>query len=324
ELKRFTVDVTTQLVFGHDLNTLEKGDEDVIQQHLELIFPAFDRRLSAVFPYWRYFRLPVDRRVDRAVQAVYKWLTSIVTQARATLAASPARAESPSNFLEAMLAARDAEGRPFSDEVIFGNALTMLLAGEDTTAYTLAWAMHHLCDAPESVTTLRREADAVLANEPVPTDIEQADRLAYAGAVGNESMRLRPVAPVRLFEPLVDVVVGDVAIPKGTTIVTLLRPATRDAARFDAPGDFAPQRWLDVDANGKAHDASVHLPFGSGPRICPGRSLALLEICVTLAAVYKMFDVQRIGTRADVGEHLAFTMSPAGLRVRVRRREADA
>ncbi|HXX69085.1 MAG TPA: cytochrome P450, partial [Polyangiaceae bacterium] len=47
ELKRFTVDVTTQLVFGHDLNTLEKGDEDVIQQHLELIFPAFDRRLSA-------------------------------------------------------------------------------------------------------------------------------------------------------------------------------------------------------------------------------------------------------------------------------------
>jgi cytochrome P450 len=320
ELKRFTVDVTTQLVFGHDLNTLEKGDEDIIQRHLELLFPAFERRLHALLPYWRYFRLPIDRRVDRAVDSIYAWLTTVITQARANLEASPERAANPSNFVEAMLAAHDAEGRPFSDDVIFGNALTMLLAGEDTTAYTLAWAMHHLCDAPESVAALRREADAVMPADPVPADVEQANRLAYAAAVGNEAMRLRPVAPAPLFEPVVDVVVGDVAVPKGTTVVTLLRPATRDAARFHAPGDFAPERWINAGADGKAHDASVHVPFGSGPRICPGRSLALLEIRVALAAIYKSFHVERVGASADVREHLAFTMSAAGLRVRVRRR----
>jgi len=320
ELKRFTVDVTTQLVFGHDLNTLEKGDEHIIQRHLEHIFPAFARRLNAIVPYWRYFRLPVDRRVDRAVQAVYEWLTLVITQARAGLAADPARAENPTNFIEAMLVARDAEGRPFSDEVIFGNGLTMLLAGEDTTAYTLAWAVHHLCDVPQAAAALREEADAIFSASDVPADIEQANRLAYAAAVANESMRLRPVAPAPFFEPKVDVVVGGVAVPKGTMIVSLARRATLDPARFDKPQDFAPERWIEAGANGKAHDASVHTPFGSGPRICPGRSLAILEMRVALAAIYKNFDVERVGASADVRERLAFTLGPLGLRVKVRRR----
>jgi len=319
ELKRFTVDVTTQLVFGHDLNTLEKGDDDVIQRHLEHIFPAFNRRLNSLFPYWRYFRLPVDRELDRALREIYAWLTSVIEQARAGIAADPSRAEKPANFIEAMLSARDAEGRPFSDDVIFGNALTMLLAGEDTTAYTLAWAIHHLCDNPAAVAALRKEADAVLGDARVPVDIEQCGRLSYAGAVANEAMRLRPVAPLASFEPNEDVVVGDVAVPKGTIIVTVARMSTLDPARFDTPLAFTPERWLEPRGAGKAHDASVHIPFGSGPRICPGRTLALLEMRLLLASVYKNFDVERVGVSADVREHLAFTMMPVGLRARVRR-----
>jgi hypothetical protein len=78
-----------------------------------------------------------------------------------------------------MVAARDTEGRPFPDDVIFGNLITMLLAGEDTTAYTLGWAVHHLCDAPEAVARVRAEADVVLDDGCVPRSIETADRLAY-------------------------------------------------------------------------------------------------------------------------------------------------
>jgi cytochrome P450/nitrite reductase/ring-hydroxylating ferredoxin subunit len=320
ELKRFTVDVTTLLVFGHDLNTLEKGDEDVIQRHLEHVFPAFARRLRAPFPYWRYVRLPADRRVDRAVVEIYRWLESIIEQARSSLASDPARADRPANFVEAMLVARDAEGRAFSDEVIFGNALTMLLAGEDTTAYTLAWAIHHLCDAPAAAAALRVEADAVLGGASLPADIDQTNRLAYAMAVANEAMRLRPVAPLPSFEPNRDVVIGGVAVPKGTRIIGLSRVATRSAAHFDAPGEFLPERWLDADRSGKVHDPTVHVPFGSGPRICPGRTLALLEMRLVLGAVYKNFEVERVGASADVRELLAFTLGPTNLRVKVRRR----
>jgi cytochrome P450 len=71
-----------------------------------------------------------------------------------------------------MLSARDDVGRPFSDDVIFGNLMGMLLAGEDTTAYALGWAVHQLCDSPESVMELRREADELLGTSDVAGDIE--------------------------------------------------------------------------------------------------------------------------------------------------------
>src|SRR5262249_29377808 len=115
ELKRFTVDVTTQLVFGRDLNTLG-GSDDVIQRKLELIFPSFNRRLFSVVPTWRFIRSPEDRKVDRAVAELREWLTELVRDSRERLARHPELAETPSNFLEAMLVARDEGGNPFSDE----------------------------------------------------------------------------------------------------------------------------------------------------------------------------------------------------------------
>ena len=92
-----------------------------------------------------------------------------------------------------------------------------------------------------------------------------------------------------------------------------------------APAAFRPERWLgDPGAPGGAHDPAAHLPFGSGPRICPGRSLALLEMKVALALIYKSFTVTREGSADSVREAFAFTMSPSGLRIRLARRAARA
>ncbi len=316
ELKRFTVDSTTLLVLGHDVNTIGK-DDDVIQRKLEHVFPALSRRLFAIFPTWRWFRTPADRRLDRAVAELRVWLRHLLEEARARLAADPARAAQPENFLESMITARDAEGRPFPDEVIFGNLLTMLLAGEDTTAYTLAWAVHHLCDAPEAAARLRDEADATLGSEAAPGDIDAVNRLTYAGAVANETMRLRPVAPLLLFEANHDAVVGGISVPKGQWLMLLTRPPAVDSAHFGDPEIFRPERWLDAAATGGAHDPSAHVPFGSGPRICPGRTLALTEMKLLLAMLYGAFDVKRVGDGEAVGEAFSFTMSPVDLRVRL-------
>jgi cytochrome P450/nitrite reductase/ring-hydroxylating ferredoxin subunit len=318
ELKRFTVDVTTALTFGHDVNTVEQEGDDRIQHRLELLFPAFNKRIFAMFPLWRVVRLPADRRLDRARDELRAWLEGLVAEARARLAADPTRASHPANFLEAMLAMRDEAGQPFADEVIFGNLMTMLLAGEDTTAFTLAWAVHQMCESPASVQALRAELDGVLGTSTVPADIELANRLAYAGAVANETMRLRPVAPLILFEAATDTTVSDVAIPAGTNLMVLGRPSARDPANFANPELFHPQRWL--DAGPGPHDPAAHTPFGSGPRICPGRSLALLEMKVVLAMLYKNFEVLREGRASDVKEVFAFTMYPSGLKVQLRRR----
>ena len=320
ELKRFTVDVTTLITFGHDVNTVEQGD-DVIQRKLELVFPAVSRRLLALFPTWRLVRFPRDHRLDRALAELRAWLGELVVAERARLAAEAGRAEQPSNFLEAMLSARDDEGRPFSDDVIFGNLMGMLLAGEDTTAYALGWAVHQLCDSPELVMELRREADELLGTSDVAADIETANKLAFAGAVANETMRLRPVTPVVvILEAKVETVVGDLLVPEGTRVFVLARPAACDPYHFAEPQAFRPRRWLGENAG--AHDVSAHIPFGSGPRLCPGRSLALLEMKLLLSMLYRNFNVERVGGAEGVRENFAFTMSPVGLKVRLRRRSS--
>ena len=86
-----------------------------------------------------------------------------------------------------------------------------------------------------------------------------------------------------------------------------------DLTFFADPLEFRPERWLGVRDG--PHNVSAHTPFGSGPRLCPGRSLALIEMNALLSMLYKAFDVERVGDSQAVSERFGFTMSPAGLRV---------
>ncbi|HVJ21452.1 MAG TPA: cytochrome P450 [Polyangiaceae bacterium] len=315
ELMRFTVDVTTALAFALDTNTIEGGD-DVVQRHLAHIFPAVNRRGLAMFPYWRYVRLPADRALDRALGELRRFQSDLLETTRARLAKSGST--EATNLVEAMLLARDESGRPFSDEVIFGNTLTMLLAGEDTTANSTAWMLHYLCDRPDVVERARTEIDQVLAGESTLPSYEAASDLPWLDAIASEAMRLRPVAPIIGLSTIDDMLVGDVTVPAKTDMLVLTRPPALDARNFHEPERFEPARWLPGGSG--AHEANASKPFGSGPRTCPGRSLALLEMRVLLATLLAHFDVERVGPREAVRERFSFTMLPEELRVRLRPR----
>jgi cytochrome P450 len=321
EMKRFTVDVTMLIAFGHDANTVEASN-DVIQRHLEVILPRVSQRLFATVPIWRYVRLPSDRRLDHAMAAVREWLGGLLGQTRKRLETGSERANRPANFLESMVLAVDEHGEPFSDDTIMSNLITMLIAGEDTTAFTLAWAIHELCDAPQWQDALRREADDVFGLPDVAADVDAVNRLAVASAVANEALRLRPVAPFAGASANVDTSLGEYFIPKGTTVLLLFRPEAVGPTNFADPLAFKPERWLDAPSG--PHNPAAQIPFGSGPRMCPGRSLALLEMKTLLSTMYKSFDVERAGRAEDVTELFGFTMSPAGLRVRLRPRSGVA
>jgi cytochrome P450 len=135
-------------------------------------------------------------------------------------------------------------------------------------------------------------------------------------------MRLRPVAPLFFFEPNRDVIIDNVAVPKGTWVCLLTRLPAVDERHYADASTFRPERWIGGGATRGAHEASVHMPFGSGPRICPGRALALLEMKIVLSMLFAAFDVERVGNAAAVQELFAFTMSPIGVRVRLRSRAA--
>lgn len=318
EFKRLSVDVTTRLAFGHDANTIEH-DGDELQRQLQLLFPTVNRRLTAAVPYWRVLRMPADRRVDRNIRELQARLRTLLAAARRRLAQDPARAEAPADLLEAMSLATDETGQPFSDELILGNAVQVLVAGEDTTAATLAWAVHLLCEHPAVVTELRMEFERVLGGASLPADPGAAGRLSHVNAILQETSRLRSVAPLIFLESNADLRMAGVAVPRGTWIIVLTRLAAMSSPSIAGPTEFRPERWL-AGATGE-ESPQAGIPFGSGARICPGRALALLEMRVALALLYRNFDVERVGTSETVGERFAFIVEPVGLRVKLRQRD---
>ncbi|HEY5637522.1 MAG TPA: cytochrome P450 [Burkholderiales bacterium] len=316
ELMRYTVDVTAGLAFGSDINTIE-GDDDIIQQHLDKIFPMVSRRLTAPFPWWRHFKLPSDRALDRDLAAIHGAIARFIAEARARIAADPSRAEKPANLIEALLAARDTPGSGFDDADVSGNVFTALLAGEDTTANTLAWLCFYLAEHPDAQEKLRAEADAALGADRMLGAVEGLNALPYAEAATREAMRLRPVAPLLFFEALEDTTVAGYALPAGGTVATLMRAPGMDASKLDDPGAFRPERWLgEAGTTERAGAAKKALmPFGGGPRFCPGRYLALAEIKMVATMLARNFTLERLP--GQVSERYNLSMSPGGLRIRL-------
>jgi len=326
DLMRYTVDVTAGLAFGVDINTLE-SDEEVIQTHLDKVFPALHRRLLTPFPYWRWLRLPADRKLAWHLGELHRAVGEFIAMARRRMDADPSLRARPGNLIEAMIAARDTEGSGLHDADVAGNVLTMLLAGEDTTANTLAWMIYLLSRNAAAMRRARDEVLAVVGAQALPTQYEQLSALPFVEACAHETMRLKPVAPLLIIQAARDRVVAGIEIPAGHLVMLLMRPAATDGQHFPDPHRFDPARWLADGAPGRAASSAkrVAMPFGAGPRLCPGRYLAMQEIKMASAMLLGGFEIESVDT-ADGGEpreHMSFTMVPTGLRLRLRTRTPD-
>jgi cytochrome P450 len=322
DLMRFTVDAIAGLAFGADINTLE-SDADVIQRHLDKIFPALFKRMFSLLPIWRWRRSKADRELERSVAAVDAAITGFITQARARLPADAHRRSAPPNLLEAMIVAADSADSGVTDTEVAGNVLTMLLAGEDTTANTLAWMIHLLHRHPDALQRARAEVLAV-AGSVEQFDPQRMAGLDYLEACAHETMRLKPVAPFQAVEALRDTTIGDVQVPRGTVVWCVMRAGSVSDEHFPDAAAFKPERWLGDGAAASPLSSAkrVSMPFGAGPRVCPGRYLALLEIKMAMAMLLAQFEIVDVSTPdgGEPAEHMSFTMAPLGLRMRLHSR----
>ena len=321
DLMRFTVDAIAGLAFGKDINTLE-SDDDIIQRHLDKVLPAVFMRVVALVPYWRYLRLPADRALVHSVAVINATLLDFVAQARQRLRDDPALRDKPGNLLEAMIVTADQPGSELGDRQVVGNVLTMLLAGEDTTANTLAWLIYLLRRNPDALLKAQQEVRA-LAPDPGSYSMELMEPLVFLEACISETMRLKPVAPLMVLQALRDTAVGDVAVPKETLVMGVLRHDSMSERHFPNPQAFEPQRWLpDAPQPLDAVAKRAAMPFGSGPRMCPGRYLALLEMKLAMAMLLARFDIEAVDTPdgKEAQERMTVTMNPVGLSMRLRER----
>lgn len=324
DLMRYTVDTIAGLAFGSEVNTLE-CNEDVIQRHLNRLFPAVFKRVFARVPTWRFLPSADDRQLLRSVAAINAAVTGFVAQARARLHSDPSLREHPRNLLEAMLVAADEPGSGIDDKQIAGNVLTMLLAGEDTTANTVAWMVYLLWRHPRVLAQATDEVRSACGDAVAPTP-EQIASLQFVEACAHETMRLKPVAPQLAFQALRATTLRDVLIPEGMAVFLLMRRDSVSEQMMHNAAAFEPARWL--GAGGPAQMANavkrISMPFGAGPRICPGRYLALLEMKMAMATLLGRFDIISVDTPdgREARESLSVTMAPVGLTMRVRSRVA--
>jgi cytochrome P450 len=334
DLTRYTVDVTCSLAFGSDVATLARDDLDPLQPHLDRIFAGIARRMHSLWPTWRWWRSRADRDIERSLAVAGRAVEGFIAHARAEMRRRPELAAAPRNLLQALLAANDSAA--LTDAELRGNVMTLLLAGEDTTANTIAWALHLLSLHPDVRRAARTEAIEALATEregaPRPAALREIDStrgLPLIEGVVLEALRLKPVAPLNLFTAVRETVLLGTRIPPRTLVCVLKRPPATDPQHFPDAGAFRPQRWLAgaAAASGVGSQSAPlavtggggrrgFVPFGGGPRLCPGRYLALLEAKMVLTSTLASFELEPTGE--PVGERMGMTMQPLGLKVLLR------
>lgn len=314
---RFTVDITTTLAFGFEMNTIEeKGG--VVQDHMEKIFPMIFKRINEPIQWHKLIRKKSDREFDKALEIINKYIDQWIIDGRKRLEEFPELKENPSNFLEAILV--EAENEPdFNDEQVKGNLMTVLMAGEDTTAHTLSWTIFLLTKFTDYQTKLQTEIDESLGDAKTITQFDLTHGFKFLEGIAYETMRLKPVAPILLFEPLFDVEIEGYFFKKGTRILMPTRRAAVLDENFTDGGSFYPERWI-KESKCPVHNMDAYVPFGGGPRFCPGKNLALLEMKLVLSMLFKNFDVEMVTPHEEITEIMAFTMMASDFKVRLKNR----
>lgn len=316
DLVRYTVDVTTSLAFGYEMNTIEMG-VDVIQNHLEKVFPTIFKRINAPIPIWRYYKNKSDREFDKSFKEINRLIDEFITKGKKNLNDNPTLKEQPRNFLEAILVEAENSTTKIDNHVIRGNLLTILMAGEDTTAHTLAWMIYYLCLYPEWQEKLALEVKPYLSENGVIEDYAALNQLKLIEAFANETMRKKPVAPLLLFEPLKDVEIKGYKFEKGRRLLIQTRHAAVSDTFFSEGEAFNPNRWLGIEKcpHYSNHDIKAFIPFGSGPRYCPGRNLALTEIKMVIAMLVSNFKLNLKTPPENIREIMAFTMMASNFNI---------
>lgn len=193
--------------------------------------------------------------------------------------------EDRGDLLSMLLLSEDADGNRMTDKQARDEAVTLFLAGHETTANTLNWTWWLLSQYPEVEAKLHDEIDTVLAGHP-PT-LDDLRRLPYTDAVIKESMRLMPPVWSIGRTTIRDTEVLGYSFPKGTGVTVVIYGAHRHPDIWEKPNTFIPERWLSERINDVPKHA--YLPFSTGPRVCIGSGFATMEANLLLATIARQY-----------------------------------
>lgn len=308
EMMRLTLSIVGKTLFNHDV----EAETDEVGAALAEIRKLFETpslphsKLLEKMPF-----VPAARRFQKARDRLDTIIYRIIEERRRSN-------EDQGDLISMLLLARDEDGgnQQMSDEQVRDEAMTLFLAGHDTTSNALSWTWYLLSQHPEVEAKLHREIDTVLAGKLPST--EDIARLKYTEMVFTEAIRLYPPAWRIGRRVINDYEVGGYRIPSGSLVLLSQYVTHRDPRYFPSPSQFDPERW--TDENRDSRPQFSYFPFGAGARRCIGEGFARTAgvlLIATLAGMWRM----RLVSEQRVEMQPLLTLRPKhGIRMTLERR----
>lgn len=305
ELKSLTLKVAAKSFFG---------DEMLAQSNqLFVLLTSLVKQLEVEGKAHRIFHNFLPTKHNRNFRRTVAELDKIICQ---RIQHERTKVEISDNLLSKLVHACDTDGTQLTDKQIRDEAMTLLMASYDTTAIVLCWTFYLLTQNSDIEEKLISEFNSVFPQRtPKATDVGE---LHFAEKVIIESMRLYPPNRSVGRETVKDCEIRGYSIPAKSQILMSQWVVHRDNRFFNAPNDFQPERW-NLDFSNKLHKYA-YFPFGGGQRVCIGKSFAMIETKLILAAILSKFKFSLVAEQV-IKPHPVILLRPQyGIKVKVNRR----
>ncbi len=278
EMMKLTLFIVSKTIFDSDM----ESESDEIGKCLTDLVSLFPQM---IFPYSEYLDnlpLPATKRFYAARDKLDSIIYGLIEERRANPGEN-------TDLLSMLLEAQDEEGDGLgmSDQQVRDEAMTLFLAGQESTANSLVWTWYLISQHPEVERKIYEEIDSVLGGR-LPT-LDDLGKLSYTQNVFKEALRLYPPAWAVARHVKEDYEVGGYTVPAGADIFISQYVVHRDPRLYREPERFIPERWESDET--KDLPRFAYFPFGGGPRRCIGEAFAWMEgviIIATIASKWKM------------------------------------
>jgi cytochrome P450 len=310
---RLALAVAGKTLFDQDIDA--DADASGGAEQLARVVTAFmtgvSDRFEKVLPAPLWLPTPANRALRRAVAELDRAVYGFIAERRAR----PTHDRGRTDLLSLLLAAQDEDGAQMTDQQVRDEAITLFVAGHETSAVTLAAALHYIARDPEVQRRLQDEVTAALGDRaPTAADLPA---LGYVERVVKEALRLFPPPYGIDREVMEDVTIGGYRFPKGHVVVVAPYALHRDPRHWPDPERFDPDRWTTPAV--KALPKGVYMPFGLGPRVCIGGAFAMLELVLVLARFCQRFQFAAVPGK-DMVPVPGFALRPSQVVLSVDRR----
>lgn len=309
DMGRLTLDIVGKTLLGFD----PRRDADRISGILDDTMRYFDLELRTplgLLPW--HVMTPARRKIRAGRLELEAMLLRIIARCRR---GDP---DETDHLLGRLVHARDEDGEQLSDRQLIDEALTMLLAGHETTALTLTYALYSLSEHPGALAKALAEVDEQLGESSAT--LAHLPRLRYIDAIIRETLRLYPPAYAIGREVAQPIELGGYEIPQRAQLFMSQCVVHRDARWFPEPLAWNPERWFDPAIADLPRFA--YFPFGGGPRVCIGNHFAMLEATLALATLLQSVELQTVPGFVFALEPSVTLRPKHGMRMLVRRRRS--